>query len=379
MKYFSLLFLFYLLFSCSNKNSHKTSVPFVIDNLTISDTTFFAVNKLLKLDDFIVLDKSVPLANIERVIIAEDKIYIFDSEPKIVCYNFDGQIEYKIDRKGKGVGEFMKIVDFSIDKKKQLLKLYDSSLRKIFYYSLNTGKFQYSGKISLAPHAIATFKEYNYFYNPYDFNYPKKLEFHFSLMKSKTERNFSDSFFPHDPVLSKYLFGNGGEFPFFYGDDELLFINRFENMVFSIDDTGVYPFCEIKLPNAVSKSFLHSKPKPMDLINSKYSSGLTDIYRVNNILYFSFTNSGKSIFAFYDLLKKKVIYCGKRVWCEPIKELPVYYPIRGISGDRFVSLVSASTVVRNLTNNKSVFPQKLQNVKEIDNPIVVFFSIKNEK
>ncbi len=87
MKYIYILGLISLIFSCNLKQKStpvtKTACH-VIDKLIISDTTYSSINDLLTLDEYIILDKDVPLANINRVIVTEKQIFIFDSEPKIV-------------------------------------------------------------------------------------------------------------------------------------------------------------------------------------------------------------------------------------------------------------------------------------------------------
>lgn len=154
MKNICILSIFCLVASCNIEKERLPSLSksnsLIIDGLTISDTTYSSIRNLLTLDESIILDEDVPLAKINRVIITENQIFISDSEPKIVCYNHKGKVEYNLFKKGKGVGEFLKIVDFSIDTKQHLLKVYDSSLQKILYYDLTSGAFKFDRKISLA-------------------------------------------------------------------------------------------------------------------------------------------------------------------------------------------------------------------------------------
>lgn len=382
MKYIYIIALLTIVFSCNTRkeNTQQTnSIARIIENIAISDSSYSSIRDLLTLDEYIILDNEVPLASINRVIITEQQIFIFDSQPKIVCYNHKGKMEFQISKQGKGAGEFLKIVDFSIHKESQSLKVYDSSLRKILYYDMNNGAFKYDRKLSIAPHAIANFNNLDYYYNPYSFNYPNSKEYHYSLFKSKGENIVIQKFFPHDPIVSNYMFGDSGEFPFFYGDNELLFVKRFENTIYTITAQGVSPLFEIQLPNAVPQSYIQNKPNPMKLIDSPYSSGLTDVYRVHNLLYFTFTNAGSVISTFYDLSLNKLVYCGKRIWPVPSKALPVYYPIRGVSGNRFFSVINPSTIVELRKNNESVFPKEMLEIEEIDNPVIGFYSVKNEK
>lgn len=382
MKSICIVSLLCLLISC-NVGNKSTPVEqadsWIIDNLAISDTTYSSIKNLLKLDEYIILEKGVPLANINRVIVTENQIFIFDSEPKIVCYNREGKVEFKISNKGRGAGEFLKIIDFSLDKKSETLKVYDSSLRKILYYDSNNGAFRYDRKISIDPHAIANYGNYDYYYNPHNYNYPNSKEYHYSLIKSKGEKDFVGRYFSHDPIISNYMFGEGGEFPFFYGDNELFFVKRFEQTIYSISDEGISSLFEIELPNAVSKSYVQKKPKPMEMIESQQSSGLTNVYRANNVLYFTFTNAGNFISTFYDLSLNKVIYCGKRIWPKPSIELPVYYPIRGVYDNKFFTLINPSTIVELRKNNETIFPDGMLEIDEIDNPVIAFYSVNNER
>ncbi len=384
MKILYAICLFCLVASCNIEKENKPSVaktnPFKVDGLTISDTSFSNIRNLLTLDEYIILSNEVPLANIKRVFITEDQIFIFDSEPKIVCYNHGGNVEYKISKKGKGVGEFLKIIDFCIDSQAELLKVYDSSLRKVLYYDINNGAYKFSSYLPIAPHAIANFDNSDFYYNPFNFNYPNSKNYHYSLIISKEKKDFSRKFFPHDPLLSKYLLGGGSnEFPFFYGNNELLYLNRFETTVYSINSKGVSPLFEIELPNQVPQSFIKNKPNAMELIKSGYSSLLTNVYRVNNILYFNFTNEGYMISAFYNLYNKQIVYCGRRIWPEPSKELPVFYPIRGVLGDRFFSLITPAAIIDSRKMNESAFPNELLKIEALDNPIVAFYSVNNER
>lgn len=377
---FNISILVCLFFSCKlrdKNNSNENEVSHIIDNFSISDTTYSNINKILTMNKVVILDKKVPLANINRVIVTEQKIFIFDSEPKIVCYNLKGKIDYIISDRGRGVGEFIKIIDFSVDEESNTLKIYDSSLRKILYYNLGSGKFKYDKNISVAPDAIAHFDNYDFCFNPFSFNYPNSKKYHYSLLKINSDNDIVEKYLPQDPLASDYMFSYGGEFPFFYGSNELLFIERFDNTVYSIFSDRISPIFKIELPNAAPKSYIHTKPNPIDLLESTYSSGISDVYRVKNILYFTFNNSGSFISTFYDLSKNKVVYCGKNIWPTPSNELPVYSPIRGVGDDNFFALVDPSTIIELRKNNESVFPKELLEIEEQDNPVIVFYSVNS--
>jgi hypothetical protein len=67
------------------------------------------------------LSNDVPLGESERILIFDEKIYILDNEPKIVCFEMNGKVRFKIDSRGPGPKEYANIKDFGIDRKTKKL------------------------------------------------------------------------------------------------------------------------------------------------------------------------------------------------------------------------------------------------------------------
>ena len=62
----------------------------------------------------------------------------------------------------------------------------------------------------------------------------------------------------------------------------------------------------------------------------------------------------------------------------PVKELPVFYPVVGVYQDCFFSLVSPTTILEKLSIDASVFPKELQEISEDSNPVLMFYKVKKE-
>ena len=77
-----------------------------------------------------------------------------------------------------------------------------------------------------------------------------------------------------------------------------------------------------------------------------------------------------------DLKKNKIIYAGNKVSNNPVKELPVFYPVVGVYQDCFFSLVSPMTILEKLSIDASVFPKELQEISEDSNPVLMFYKVK---
>ena len=359
-------------------NKFPKSSPQTI-NISFNDSSTSDANDVLIMDSYIILSSDIPLGKVQRAIIYENRLYVLDSQPKIVCFNRDGSIEFQIASKGRGPGEFIRIVDFSIDKNNNILIVYDSAKRKLINYSLTDGHFISEQIINIAPHAFASIDGSNYFYNPFSFNYPNSKEYHYSLLWGKNGDNINKKYLKHEPVVSNYIFDFENEFPFFYNKNQIYFINRFDEIVYSLKSDTIAPKYQIKLPNPVTISVLKDKQEPLNLLESEYSVGLSDIYQSKNILYFKFTNRKYYYFTFYDLEKQKILYCGRRVQPSPTKELPVYYPIRGVYKNKFFTLINPSIIIGLGKKHQQAFPLDLLKIKELDNPVLMFYRIKRSQ
>lgn len=376
----NILYIAFVLIVGCKKNINKSIAAsrdaekkIVISN--INDEPFEKVNKLLKMDSYAILSSEVLLADIKRVISLNDNIYVLDSKNRIICYNKDGSIKYKIDAKGRGPGEYPKIMDFSIDETNNKINLYAGTVI-IMSYSLTDGNYISTYKLDFIPKNIASFKGGNYFYQPSNTHRrDESTDYFYNLMWSEKTKDINKRYFPHDLEVSNYRFGLGNSF--FYNDLQLFFINQFDDIVYSLKENGIIsPKFQIKLPNLATLSDVKQNPDLMDLLESDYSIGITDIFQCGNILSFSFSKKGNYYFVFYDLKNNKNLYCGQRVWSPPTKELLVYYPISGVIDNQFFSLVNPMAITYARERNPDVFPADLMELKESDNPVLMFYSIK---
>ena len=136
---FFVVFLFCML-SCKGKHTEKDVVEVMNELRTIkielADTAFRNVNQLLEMSSFVVLANDEPLGDVKRIIVDDERAFVLDDTPKIVCYNMKGEIEYQINNKGGGPKEFFRLLDFTINKASNQLIAYDSGKRQLNIYNL---------------------------------------------------------------------------------------------------------------------------------------------------------------------------------------------------------------------------------------------------
>jgi len=76
-----------------------------------------------------------------KILSYDNKIYIKGGDPRgedyICCFDGSGKYSFKIQRKGKGPGEYNQISDFLIDTNKKLIVVLDRNSGKLIRYDLN--------------------------------------------------------------------------------------------------------------------------------------------------------------------------------------------------------------------------------------------------
>lgn len=93
--------------------------------------------------DYIKLDSSEPIGQIDKMIVTGGKMYIMDSHvaQQIFVFDMTGKLLYRIKNKGRGPQEYISIWDMQIDTVKNEILLNDPISHSYIYYSNMDGKF----------------------------------------------------------------------------------------------------------------------------------------------------------------------------------------------------------------------------------------------
>jgi hypothetical protein len=143
MKNYNYLVFIMLLFSC---NSNK---PANDDDGTINVSLDMNVNQKIDISEFVDSVRFIKLetnnecliADIRKVIFYEGLYYIHDYKTaSIFVFDESGKYQFKIHKKGQGPGEYAEITHFLIDYSNKQILIYDVTMRKMIYYTLD-GKF----------------------------------------------------------------------------------------------------------------------------------------------------------------------------------------------------------------------------------------------
>ncbi len=362
-------------FSCIKKETTRQEADFssvkridVPDNITRDE-----IQDIIELDSYIPLSNEALVGRVERIIIHDDRVYILDNEPKIICFNMKGKVMFKIDNRGAGPTEYQNLRDFAIDGNSKRIIAFDDEKRKLSFYDLKTGEYLSSiPTLYMAPTEMG-FIDGEFFFKNIDIRFDVQKEHQFYLLHSKGGDQIDTMYLPHDAVADF----NFDMKSFFYNEDNLLFVRPFDNIVYAPQEAGITAVYEINLPNPLPMKMIEAKMRHVEIPNSGYAYGIGDVYVTGKILHFTFSKDGFVVSTFFDLSTNTFLYNGIRVLANARENLPVYSLINGVYDGKFFALVSASSIIEKRTAHPVFFHGELSKIKEEDNDVLAFFTIKN--
>lgn len=382
--YYIIIFLLFF-YSCQSKSKKEYGLS-QIENIAtenlqaiaveVEDFDFEKLGNFLETTSYIQLAAEPLLTSIQEVQIKNEKIYVHDRLSRIICYDMQGNVIYKIDAKGAGPGEYTNVNAFVVNEQNRELVIFDNFRQSLFHYDADNGayiKMQKLGKPD--PTAMASLRGVYYYDNRYHNNYANDTTLYYSLLISKDGTRMGQRYFPHNEAESSYHFTPGQ--PFSYNDSVLYYCKAFDSVVYELSPEGLEALYEIELPNPLPFSKIEDKADEWSLMKSEYSIGLEKICRCNDLLYFQFSKDGFLQLGLYDLAQKKQIYCGKRLTDKAGKSVPVFRLIDGVYKGKFWGIITPETVDYALSEepNKD-YPDIIRNYNpDTDNPIIAFYNV----
>lgn len=382
---YCIIILLLFFYSCQSKSKKEYGLS-QIENIAtenlqaitveVEDFDFEKLGNFLETTSYIQLAAEPLLTSIQEVQIKNEKIYVHDRLSRIICYDMQGNVIYKIDAKGAGPGEYTNVNAFVVNEQNRELVIFDNFRQSLLYYNANNGayiKMQKLGKLD--PTAMASLRGVYYYDNRYHNNYANDTTLYYSLLISKDGTRMGQRYFPHNEAESSYHFTPGQ--PFSYNDSVLYYCKAFDSVVYELSPEGLEALYEIELPNPLPFSKIEDKADEWNLMKSEYSIGLEKICRCNDLLYFQFSKDGFLQLGLYDLVQKKQIYCGKRLTDKVGKSVPVFRLIDGVYKGKFWGIITPETVDYALSEepNKD-YPDIIRNYNpDTDNPIIAFYNV----
>lgn len=255
----------YMLSSCITEKESTSITPILasekittidLDNAKNQDVILSS--SILKTPTVVPLettDKCV-VQRIQNLEVFDNKIYILDDKSnRLYVFSIDGKYLYNLGHVGNGSGEYLELSDFSIDKKRKIIYLWDEAKDKILKYHLDTRKFisaVHSDRNGERSYGVQFAHDKLYI------NRTSKTDDTDNYMIKEVDPstgNISDKF------LDSYSYNKGWNYPLRSGSSNFCdrgsinpkFIEMFSDTVISLTSKGLTPVYCVKSENCATQ------------------------------------------------------------------------------------------------------------------------------
>jgi hypothetical protein len=369
---FNILFLTNLFYNCAgstpqnNKNKVILQLPKQYKNNLISEN--------LILSEIVVLETTDAslIKNINRLVLYKEKIIILNNKEEILFFNNDGNFLYKINKKGRGPGEYNHIIDISIDDNNDRIILYTDNLNLLIYNL----KGEYISQITNIDknnlyEKIIYQNNILFFYNPLNTN-KQNLFATFDLKKSVYIKNQ----FTNKSV--DFILRQKG-LPI-VKSKSIWYVIPLNNLLLNINDNYEY---QINIDNfGISSNILNEQYKnPSKLLQEikekQICYGLSSIRETSHCIYFK---SNLHDFIRIDKVTKNIQWCN---YCTDlnnrIKNIQ-YFP-HDAEDNKIMFFADENSfedfdAITKISPNISIKKKSLNGKEEELNPILIFYKDK---
>lgn len=289
--YFSLIILLLYSTSCikNDKAENDTYSQYKVEkrvydiskSILLENKDAIQIKKIIKLS----VDSKVPLGCVDKLIIAEDRVFILDRtfSRYLFIYDSNGILLAKIGDKGQGPGEYFDgPKDFYIDDKNKQITVFESQSKMINTYDWNGNIINNRRLANSWPYSFA--KKDSFYYFAY-----KTIDKNSYLLQVEDE---------NENVYEKYKKLNKKrdvvkDNCFYVTAQQVYFVEDYNNDVVVLKDGNIHKFLSFDFgENSISKDFL-SEHKGKEFIKNALSNhkatNIANIVETNNLFSFQFS------------------------------------------------------------------------------------------
>lgn len=322
---------------------------------------------------------------IEQSIIYQDRIYILDIFGKsVLLFNKHGKFIRRIGSKGKGPREYISPMSIDIDEKSELLYVLDDKASKFLIFSLE-GEFVREERVNFRLNDYEILDE-----NTYVVNTDVSTNFHLPeiannkiIFANRKWRIFAKGFEYDAQNSSGIGFTRSGLYKF---NDEILYNPTLNYHIFTVTLDGLKPKYFIDAGAAMLPEGFDHQLSLGDFI-SKYDNRTSPhiyirgpILETDNYLVTSLRSGQRDVHFFYSR-KSKLLFCSTD-FRHDAYQFRIIPTVKGISSNGefygFIDAVNFKNEVEFvLKNNIGEIDPELQALPADNNPIFVFYSLKD--
>jgi hypothetical protein len=384
-----IIFIILLLSSCSydktiytDNQIHEFNIDDIISEKRndINFADLFTGFKIIPLE---FSDNSI-FSKIDELKIINDTIFILDKTSTKSIYLFSKSGEYinKINRIGRGPGEYIDIYDVAIDIVDGSILIFVLSFKKILIYN-SKGNFLTSINLPYIFHNICSYSKGLYLFRDYpDRTSKDQYLIYFIDYQGKVLQKALDykEIFQGDRTSHWFMGGN-----FYKTDKDVKVHIMYSNCIFSLNQNKICPYIILNSKNhSLSQNDLDLavKDNRFDLSKLIYNEKLRYIFNYSendNLAHFKFSVGLKQYKAFYNFNTKEFIFSDKLN-----DDLTFINPtLYQINQKKFITFINPEKISefklnireRNLGIDDSE-RERLLNISDYSNPIIIVYDLK---
>jgi hypothetical protein len=322
------------------------------------------------------------LSNIDNIIFSKDKIFILNRKKGVYIFSQEGRYINKIDRIGRGPGEYLRPVEFDINPFNKTISILDWSNKKLFIYDFH-GNFIKDIMFKENFQSFVYDDDKIYLSKPYNSNYKigEKRLFIYSQNGNLISEHLDFSIFKKEPDIMFFNFGSS----FFKGQKDIKFFTEYSDTIYSIKDNKVLPYIGFN----AGKYFLSNKDLD-ELIDEQITkipfgienrfSKVREYSENDHLIFFKF-NIGRITYSTFYSKDSGSTICSSKMIDDMIHSYP---SLIKLYENQFVGIIQPRSI-KNLKNavadGKLNLPVNETNaivrLPDDGNPIIVIFNVKN--
>lgn len=374
------------------------------DDLDIIPVDYSSVKKIvipenyflkeLKLEGQKIIDTAwhVPLETTPKSLIGQilkieihgDKIFILEkTRSRLLVFSNKGKFLNQIGTKGRGPHEYSTIRDFCLDPKNKKAIVYDDRGSKLVYYNYD-GIFSKMESLPLRCWNFSLHDDVFYFYVGVSSNehlpYAQKYNLAIKPIKSPVVNKFSIPVDPNKAIFAteNYFNANSKSLTFSLGIEK--------NMIYKINKEKVIPEYKIIFDkHQITEKHLIDAEFRNNLSKNSHKLGLVlyggNHLLSNNYIYFKYIYNNTFNHLIYNKKSKKMMAWNAYNSNDPYSLFGIAPLYLIYNEDIFVTTISpyilSQISPKRVKNKGKSFKNLYASVKETDNPILLFYKIKD--
>lgn len=302
-KYYLIILL--IVIGCKNKDIEKIGSK---DIINIGEGENINFSQIIDSITYITLETTEIVGDISKMKISDEGFFIHDEISKsILKFDTIGNFIYKINRQGRGPGEYIMITDYLVNFKGGVEIIDIGSHQRLWFdqngsylketeiHSMDISHYYLNNSLIVGNHHPGAREKSNYYFHLWDENLAEQI----------------DQELLFEPYRDKYL--NGNIYPFSKYGKTLNFCSDYSNIVYSIDEVGgIKPKYELNFTyydwqsNSIYKKFYDNTVFEWSKAMYPYVQFLRFI-EAEQQAYIGFYVEGNRYNTFYDKAKKTSI------------------------------------------------------------------------